>query len=682
MNRRVGLTVIAALVVTGAVAVALAILATEGETAVTATASSTATGTDAQALVDAAAAASPSETSDDATWKADGETASAWVALSWEQPTDVNRVRLDGAAGGRFAAALVMFDDGSAVHVTPDAHGDVLVSFPRRTVTSATVRFIGAVEGVEAVALHAFAVDHGGAEVGAPPASTPAGSPDGVVTPVSADAVADGDIGAGKVGATWDAKRSGATLTYSWPTPVAVAAIQIAGPDVTQPSVGGTIRFSDGSEVAVAGIGSGRQPLTTLAFAPRTVTSVTLELAGAASIGEFVVYGPGTTPAVWPSAGEWTVGAAEASDCDASQAATGDAQGSELALVCPSTGARVGATHTATVIVEAGPGETLTAHAWVPDLVSGAVEVLGRATAGQDGRAAFDLDLSRLHTGPVTVRITSPSASIPLYVHLLNAGGADRTEVGYAPRGLTLQYEDTFDEPLSATWDGAGAVYAATKPAGASGSEFGEAVFVDPAEGRTLLGTWQGTMRLRAEPLDGQDPWGWGRTMASGLLSSTRVGGSGIQAQFGYFEARILAPAGHGTWPAFWMLDTISAVEPEGPSGEVDALELYGHDTSATCHTLHNWPVDAREGAGVHCQANASSDDWAMTWHTYGVRIRPHGADYYVDGALVDSEEGLLRDDLPYYFLINLALGGGWPIDLAPTGDAADMYVDWVRVYT
>jgi len=35
----------------------------------------------------------------------------------------------------------------------------------------------------------------------------------------------------------------------------------------------------------------------------------------------------------------------------------------------------------------------------------------------------------------------------------------------------------------------------------------------------------------------------------------------------------------------------------------------------------------------------------------------------------------------PFFFLINLATGGGWPVDLSRYDGRADMYVDYVRVY-
>jgi hypothetical protein len=36
----------------------------------------------------------------------------------------------------------------------------------------------------------------------------------------------------------------------------------------------------------------------------------------------------------------------------------------------------------------------------------------------------------------------------------------------------------------------------------------------------------------------------------------------------------------------------------------------------------------------------------------------------------------------PYFFLIDLATGGGWPEDLSRYNGLADMYVDYVRVYS
>ncbi|MFW2513783.1 DUF7402 domain-containing protein [Demequina sp. SO4-13] len=618
---------------------------------------------------------SSSPSSGAATWRSDGETEGAWVTLEWDIPTPVNRIRVDGAEDG-FVTALVTFDDGSNVLLTPDLSGNVLVNIPEREASEATLTFIEAAEGADSVGLRAFVIDDSGEDVDAVQTSAVTGS-DG-----SGDhqAVTDGDLAAGDVGQTWRPQESPAWLGHTWPRPVTVSSVQVAG-GVYGLSTPATLVFSDGSSVPVAGIGPGVQPVTTVAFTPRTVSWVRLELESTAmAVAEFAVYGPGTTPPSWPAEEGVEVAPPAPQDCGSTGTPIGQPQDSALALVCPAPGAQVGPE--ATVVVSGPAGQLLTASAWVSDGDGEGIEEIERMVVGDDGLARLEIETSQLLSGPFAIRLEVPGSDVPLYVQLFNTGGVDAPADGHAPEGMTLQFEDDFDDPLSVTWNGRSARYAGTKPAGGSGSEFGGAVFMDPARDRELLATLEGSLRIRVEPLGGVDPWGWDRTFASGLLSSTRVGGSGFSAQYGYFEARMLGPAGRGTWPAFWMLDTESAIHPEGPSGEVDAVELYGHQTSSTCHTLHNWPVVEREGVGPHCSEHLGQGDWALEWHTFGVKIRPGGADFFIDGEHVKSEEGLLRDDLPYYFMLNLAVDGGWPVMLDPTGGTADLYVDWVRVYS
>ena len=175
----------------------------------------------------------------------------------------------------------------------------------------------------------------------------------------------------------------------------------------------------------------------------------------------------------------------------------------------------------------------------------------------------------------------------------------------------------------------------------------------------------------------------WGQQHLSGLLSSLRVGASGFAAQYGYFEVRMTGAPGPGTWPAFWMLNSEAAARDTGTAAEVDAVELYGHNPNGSCHRVHSWGVPGTEGDGLSdCEQVNGFSDWTMTWHTYGVRIVPGGAVFSIDGVEVASEVGLTHTEQPFFFLVNLALGSGWPVDLSATGGISDLYVDWVRVYT
>ena len=57
---------------------------------------------------------------------------------------------------------------------------------------------------------------------------------------------------------------------------------------------------------------------------------------------------------------------------------------------------------------------------------------------------------------------------------------------------------------------------------------------------------------------------------------------------YGIFEARIKVPAGRGFLPAFWMMPTEEERYGQWPRcGEIDIMEVLGHDTTKTYGTIH-----------------------------------------------------------------------------------------------
>ncbi|WP_084073397.1 family 16 glycosylhydrolase [Demequina sp. NBRC 110052] len=620
----------------------------------------------------------------DPVWVSRTPAKGSWLTLEWHDPAAVSHIRLDGAGGPAhaYSAAVVTFDNGASVWVTPDRHGNVSVDIERVWVTSAEIRFVDGAPGSEAVALRALSLDDSGSIQSGGAAGAPAPRVSSAQAGDSAAALADGSIEEGDIGATWspDTADQAPWAALSWDEATAVASVSIAGSTDGGDPMHGTLVFSDGSTIPVSGVASGTHPLTTIAITPRRVTWLRFEIAGdAAPVGELRAYPAGSTPPRWPTTRGVEVDAPDGPGCTASSAAVGTSSGAELALVCPAIGTAVSGD--TTVVVSAAPGSSVTAAAWDPRLQS--ITDVAESVADSDGRAVLMVELDRLQHGPVALKVTAPSAAAPLYPQLYNVSGVAVTSDGFAPAGMTLQYEDDFSEPLSLTQEGHGATYSATKPDAGGRGEFGDAVFADPAWGTDSIGTLKEEyLRIKVEPLGTRDdPWGWERQHTGGILSSARVGGSGFSAQYGYFEARILAPAAAGSWPAFWMLDTESARAPADAAGEIDAVELYGHNPTGSCHTAHNWLSDS-DAVGVDCFHDNGMTDWALTWHTYGVHVRPDGADMFIDGRLITSWSNLELDALPYFFLIDLALGGGWPVHLEPLGEEIEMYVDWVRVYT
>lgn len=652
---------------------------------------------DGQALVTDGGAAA-------AAWTAGDDPVGTWVQVAFDGPTAVDRIRLVAADGSpAVTSGLLTLDGGAGVMVTAGSSGSTEVSFPQRTVTSA--RFTVA-SGEAGAGLARLLLDDGGD----PPASASAGAPLAGVTATasssrsgtSAEALVDGDLPAQQTGREWRAAASDGQpwVQLAWSQPQVVTAVQVFGPTermVNAASTGssplsGTLEFSDGSSVVVSGIdGDDGQP-TTVAVAPRTATSVRLVLktnftGASAALREVGVYTAGTTPVRWDASGDtYEVTPPQATACGAGTSPIGTAPAGSLALVCPAVGSEVTGSD-ATVVVQAAPGAEVTATTQPQQ--GGDVATVGSATAGEDGRATLTVDTSALPAGPFALEVTqsggSGASQDPLHLQLVKSTGQAVTDAGHAPEGMTLQWQDDFDAPLPVSGTGAGAVYAAGKPESWGTSQFGDAVFADPATGAGTVATIPGGyLRLRVEPkgdLPVETPYD--QQHVGGLLSSARVGAGGFSAQYGYFEARMLAGAGKGTWPAFWMLNSQAATTDNATAGEVDAVELYGHDTSFTCHTLHDWGAPDDAGStGSKCLSPEQVQDWAVGWHDYGVRVTPDGAQFFIDGRPVADKRGLGRSGEPFFFLLDMALGGGWPVALEPTGGTSDLYVDWVRAYT
>jgi len=161
-----------------------------------------------------------------------------------------------------------------------------------------------------------------------------------------------------------------------------------------------------------------------------------------------------------------------------------------------------------------------------------------------------------------------------------------------------------------------------------------------------------------------------------------------FQQKYGRFEARIKLPGGQGIWPAFWMLgsDFPSAGWPA--CGELDIMENVGLEPGKIHGTLHGPGYSGNNpltGAYTLPNHEAMSNDF----HVFAVDWMPDAIRFYVDGHLfetqtVDSIPSSKRwvFDHPFYILLNLAVGGGWPGSPdAKTPFPATMLVDYVRVY-
>jgi hypothetical protein len=239
------------------------------------------------------------------------------------------------------------------------------------------------------------------------------------------------------------------------------------------------------------------------------------------------------------------------------------------------------------------------------------------------------------------------------------------------PVTLNLKgYRLTFDEEFKAldvsAW-GPGTRWIAHTP---YSGDFGDARFADPGP-NTPFSVKDGLLTIEAKKAG--DHW------QSGLLSSVDPKGNGFSQRYGYFEMRAKLPKGDGTWPAFWMNDVsnLKAPSPRVTNMEIDVLEQYGLATQAMHSTLHWWRADGSHSAVA---TTAAVKDMTDGFHNYGLLWTKDNLVWYFDGVEV------FRQPTPpelqshaEYLMVNLALGGGWPIDKTP--NPSNMLVKYVRAY-
>jgi beta-glucanase (GH16 family) len=168
--------------------------------------------------------------------------------------------------------------------------------------------------------------------------------------------------------------------------------------------------------------------------------------------------------------------------------------------------------------------------------------------------------------------------------------------------------------------------------------------------------------------------------------TSARLLTAGKFAQaYGRFEASIKIPKGQGIWPAFWMLGDNIGGAGWPNSGEIDIMENVGKEPNTVHGTIHGPGYSA--GAGP-TSARSLGSPLSDSFHTYTVDWAPGAITWYVDGQQygrkTPGDIGANRwvFDHPFFMLLNVAVGGGWPGN--PNGSSAypqEMLLDWVRVY-
>jgi beta-glucanase (GH16 family) len=266
------------------------------------------------------------------------------------------------------------------------------------------------------------------------------------------------------------------------------------------------------------------------------------------------------------------------------------------------------------------------------------------------------------------------------FAHGAKCGYAQNGITMPAPANYSLAFADEFARLSIAGTSTATANWYSAQPWGGG---FGDAQFM-PVGGNSpfTIVQYGGESALQIEMTRNA-----AGQLQSGLISNTFPDGTSTTPQdgdpYGYYEARLWLPQGQGIWPAFWAIEEERLSATRDHVFEVDVLEQHGTASSDRyTSTLHdwNWNGTKLEGHTSQYKYNVVGQGVLTTgWHTYGVEIRPDNMTFYMDGRAYYSlaTPATLNTDL--MFMIDLAAGGGWPVD--PTLNHIKMYVDYFRVY-
>ncbi|WP_081212018.1 beta-glucosidase BglX [Salegentibacter sediminis] len=156
-----------------------------------------------------------------------------------------------------------------------------------------------------------------------------------------------------------------------------------------------------------------------------------------------------------------------------------------------------------------------------------------------------------------------------------------------------------------------------------------------------------------------------------------------VEFKYGSVEVRAKLPAGHGLWPAIWMLG--NNIEEVGwpASGEIDIMEFVGRQPDTLHNALHT-PASHGETENIKSTpVPGITEDFQvfrMDWSEDAIEFFINDEKTYTFSPEVKNEETYPYNH-PFYLLLNLAIGGnfGGP-EVDDSIFPAEFIIDYVKV--
>jgi beta-glucanase (GH16 family) len=156
--------------------------------------------------------------------------------------------------------------------------------------------------------------------------------------------------------------------------------------------------------------------------------------------------------------------------------------------------------------------------------------------------------------------------------------------------------------------------------------------------------------------------------------------------KFGRIDVRAKLPKGKGIWPALWLLPQNNVYGNWPKSGEIDMMEMIGHEANRTYGTLHfgPGPNSTQLGRNFALPSGLFNDEF----HVFSLEWKTDQVQWLVDGVAYSTytKADFGANNYPFnedfFFIVNMAVGGNWPGNPdASTYFPQWLILDYIRVY-
>lgn len=158
--------------------------------------------------------------------------------------------------------------------------------------------------------------------------------------------------------------------------------------------------------------------------------------------------------------------------------------------------------------------------------------------------------------------------------------------------------------------------------------------------------------------------------------------------KYGRIDIRAALPKTQGLWPALWMLGDNFWDQGWPSCGEIDIMEMLGHQPNKVYGTAHWGPNTSQRQQKGRSIFSGSEGDFNERFHVFSIIWEEDKIEWYLNDQLYNTltPADMNGFDYPFnnsfFFIFNIAVGGIWPGNPDETSIFPQhMIVDYVRVF-